>query len=83
MEQICRGSVPKGPKHITETLAFLAVGRAVAEASAGYSGEVMLIDKFDGDLLRWQMLFPDNQDLELYREAVRVSQFRNAAWGQV
>lgn len=70
MERICRGITPSGPNHLTETLAFLAVGRAVTECSAGDTGEISLIDKFDGDLLRWQLLFPDSKDRESYHEAL-------------
>lgn len=70
MDRICCGKAPDGPARLPETLAFLAVARAVAESSAGDTGDISLIDKFDSDLLRWQMIFPEGADLAQYREAV-------------
>ena len=71
MDNICCGKVPNGPNRLSDTLAFLIVARAVAETSAGDTGDINLIDKFDSDLLRWQMVFPEADCVAHYREAVR------------
>ncbi|KAK7753550.1 hypothetical protein SLS62_004408 [Diatrype stigma] len=70
MDQICGGTAPEGPDRLLETLAFLTVSRAVTETSAGDAGDIYLIDKFDSDLPRWQMIFTEDGDLAQYREAV-------------
>ncbi|KAH6643386.1 hypothetical protein BKA67DRAFT_665200 [Truncatella angustata] len=71
MEDICRGKAPDGPDCLHKTLALLAVARAVAETSVGDNGDIRLLDKFDTDLLRWQLLFPNEEDLAPYRFTVR------------
>lgn len=72
MNRICGGKTPDGPKRLSETLAFLTVARAVTETSAGDTGDINLIDRFDNDLLRWQMVFPEGDNLSQYREAVHA-----------
>lgn len=71
MQNICRGKTPDGPDCLHKTLCLLSVARAVAETAVGDTGEIELLDKFDTDLLRWQLLFPKREDLNQYQFAVR------------
>ncbi|KAI1334810.1 hypothetical protein F5Y15DRAFT_264232 [Xylariaceae sp. FL0016] len=59
------------PTEVSETVAFLAVARAITETLIGLEGNVSLMDKFDNDLQRWQQLFPFDEDLESYRQIVQ------------
>ena len=67
MKRICRGDPPT---EVGDTISFLAVARVIAETLVGESGDTILIDKFDHDLLRWQQLFSYDAELEAYREVV-------------
>lgn len=71
MQNICRGKPPDGPDCLHKTLCLLSVARAVAETAVGDTGDIELLDKFDTDLLRWQLLFPKREDLNQYQFAVR------------
>lgn len=71
MQSICRGKPPDGRDCLYRILAFLAVARAVAETAIGETGDINLLDKFDTDLLRYQLLFPNSKDLSPYRVAVQ------------
>lgn len=71
MQNICRGKPPDGPDCLHKTLCLLSVARAVAETAVGDTGDMELLDKFDTDLLRWQLLFPKREDLHRYQFAVR------------
>ncbi|ETS76610.1 hypothetical protein PFICI_11997 [Pestalotiopsis fici W106-1] len=70
MQNICCGKPPDGPDGLQRTLALLAVARAIAETTVADTGDIGVLDKFDTDLLRWQLLFSDDKDLSPYRRAV-------------
>jgi ankyrin repeat protein len=69
VEGVCRGNPPKT---LYDTLSLLAVARAVAETLAVEKGDALFVDRFDGDLIRWQYLFSSQEDLLSYREASRL-----------
>lgn len=68
-QNICRGETPS---NVPDTVALLAIARAIAETLAGDKGEIDFIDQFDSDLVRWQHLFLDEDGLGSYREAARL-----------
>jgi ankyrin repeat protein len=71
MRELSRGEKPSG---IYETLAFLSLGRAVAETLRDRKNCDYLED-FERDLGRWGQLFENAADLEAYEDAL------NLMWG--
>ncbi|KAI1084959.1 hypothetical protein F5B20DRAFT_575426 [Whalleya microplaca] len=69
MKNICKGNAPT---EVSDTVAFLAVARAIAETLVGTGGQMALLDKFDNDLLRWQQLFPFEEDVTSYRQVAQL-----------
>ncbi|KAI1499692.1 hypothetical protein F5X99DRAFT_389178 [Biscogniauxia marginata] len=69
MKKVCNGDAPT---EVSDTAAFLAVARAIAETLVGSIGDMTMIDKFDNDLSRWQQLFPFEEDLLSYRKVVQL-----------
>ncbi|KAH8686706.1 hypothetical protein BGZ61DRAFT_533401 [Ilyonectria robusta] len=68
-QNICKGETPS---NVLDTVALLAIARAIAETLAGDKGEIDFIDQFESDLVRWQQLFLDEDSLGSYREAARL-----------
>ena len=71
MRGLSRGQTPRG---VNETLAFLSLGRAIAETLRDRKNCDYLED-FERDLGRWGQLFENAADLDAYEEAL------NLMWG--